>query len=39
MDRYIVREFIKPFFISLLIFTFLYLFIQFLQDLGGALLK
>ena len=37
MDRYIVREFIKPFFISLLIFTFLYLFIQFLQDLGGVL--
>ncbi len=35
-DRYIVREFVKPFFISLLIFIFLYLLIQFLQNLGGA---
>ena len=37
MDRYITREFIKPFFISLLTFIFLYLFIQFLQGLGGVL--
>ncbi len=36
-DRYIIKEFIKPFFISLLIFIFLYLLIQFLEDLGDIL--
>ena len=37
MDRYITREFIKPFFISLLIFIFLYLLIQFLEESGDIL--
>lgn len=36
-DRYIIKEFIKPFFISLLIFIFLYLLIQFLDELGDIL--
>ncbi|HCG77078.1 MAG: hypothetical protein COZ37_01585 [bacterium (Candidatus Ratteibacteria) CG_4_10_14_3_um_filter_41_18] len=36
-DRYIAKEFIKPFFISLFIFIFLYLLVQFLGELGDAL--